>query len=858
MKIVLRHEPAASTNDGAGESPSAVPAPPGKIFGDSLGIYDDEARIALDYFKRAAEKIIAEEDRINGLKEEAESRLGTLKAALAKNNTGKLVSILLTIGVAIAFAVAGAFPGMLLAVVPLCFFFSNLAKASKNSEGIAKEEAEIQDLDNQFAAIKRDYRIDKMGVVYVPVATSIPFEDKSFVLDDTEVVGGQDFSLYQMNDQEEFLSTLNDIRAEKDVLPLVEGDQAPEDIQTKQMSESLETVKMHDYIGSLDRNLRSASYLLNDLKKTSVSLPVVDPKTKYAAFLHDFCTEDATGYPTFNVFSQRKYETELARFHELNQLRKRMAEENAKLEKMLQEFIADISAHVQLMSRTKLTSVNKLVDFSNGLLLNSFKASFNHYSSLLESSEIKRIQEEDFDFKSGESDNKPFNLSPASRVAFDPISGNWVADDGSRTSFPFGIHQIQEEVIAPLVQNLLMETRTERMRIYNEIMDQKRDYLNQWHRDTDDFYGRGRAESSEIINQMQTTLAEINTAVSQYKAYEDTEKNMTNAGVGDLDSAKIKLSSTGTAFSIAYCEQQTSQIRKQQDEFNDYIVRLNEDIDRRASEFGYTRFYDALLRDGHAKEVAMALLSAGTLEDRRKSLLGANAYIAANAKLPPEPEIESSVFEALGTDLNQLVATTLAGLEASAAIPETDADDIGDEAGKPDNEDSDNGEDDNPDDEEESEDGEDPVAIADDDSVEDEDEVEGDDEEDDEEDEDGDEDEEDEDEDEEDEDEDEEDEDGDEEDEDGDEEDEDEDEEDEDGDEDEEDEDGDEEDEDEDEEDEDEDEEDVFDDQGGEIGENDIVFDCPHCGHTLVIDRQGAGILINCVKCGKQVIVPEE
>ena len=683
MTIRPRPQSAASPGEGVVESPSAVSAPPGKITGDSLGIYDDEARIALDYFKRAAEKIIAEEDHVNGLKGEAEARLAAIRSELSKNNTGKLVCILLAIGIAIGFAVAQVFPGMLLGLVPLGFFFSYLSKASKNTESKTREEAAIQELDRQFAAIKRDYRIEKMGVLYVPVATSVPFEDKSFVLDDTDVVDNQEFSLYQMNDQEEFLSTLNDIRAEKDVLPLVEGDQTPEDIQTKQMSESIEVVKMHDYMGSLDRNLRAASYLLNDLSKTSVSLPVVDPTTPYAAFLRDLCTEDAAGYPVFNVFSQRKYATELARFYELNQLRKRMAEENAKLEKMLQEFIADISNHVQLMSRTKLTSVNKLLDFSNGLLLNSFKASFNHYSSTLESEEIKRIQEEDFDFKSGETDNKPFTLSTASRVAFDPIAGNWVAEDGSRTSFPFGIHQIQEEVIAPLVQNLLMETRTERMQIYNEIMDQKRDYLNQWHRDTDDFYGRGRAESSEIINQMQTTLAEFNTAISQYKAYEDTVKNMTNAGVGDLDSAKIKLSGTGTAFSIAYCEEQTSQIRKQQDEFNEYIVRLNEDIDRRASEFGYTRFYDASLRDGHAKEVAMALLSMGAFDERRKSLLGANAYIAANAKLPPEPDMGSSVYEALGTDLNKVVAATLAGLEASAAIPVTDA--AGDtEAGKPD------------------------------------------------------------------------------------------------------------------------------------------------------------------------------
>ncbi len=42
----------------------------------------------------------------------------------------------------------------------------------------------------------------------------------------------------------------------------------------------------------------------------------------------------------------------------------------------------------------------------------------------------------------------------------------------------------------------------------------------------------------------------------------------------------------------------------------------------------------------------------------------------------------------------------------------------------------------------------------------------------------------------------------------------------------------------------------------GEIGENDIVFDCVHCGHGLVINYRGAGLVINCAECGEPVQVP--
>ena len=43
---------------------------------------------------------------------------------------------------------------------------------------------------------------------------------------------------------------------------------------------------------------------------------------------------------------------------------------------------------------------------------------------------------------------------------------------------------------------------------------------------------------------------------------------------------------------------------------------------------------------------------------------------------------------------------------------------------------------------------------------------------------------------------------------------------------------------------------------GAEVRDTDIVFDCPHCSKTLVIDYRGAGLQINCSECGKDVLVP--
>lgn len=38
--------------------------------------------------------------------------------------------------------------------------------------------------------------------------------------------------------------------------------------------------------------------------------------------------------------------------------------------------------------------------------------------------------------------------------------------------------------------------------------------------------------------------------------------------------------------------------------------------------------------------------------------------------------------------------------------------------------------------------------------------------------------------------------------------------------------------------------------------DSDIVFNCPHCGGELVVDRAGAGMTFNCPHCGGRVTVP--
>lgn len=171
---------------------------------------------------------------------------------------------------------------------------------------------------------------------------------------------------------------------------------------------------------------------------------------------------------------------------------------------------------------------------------------------------------------------------------------SWVADDGSRTTVPFGVNQIQYEIIAPIVSNLLKDTRKERIEIYNHIKDQKLSYLNKWHQDTEDFYGRNRAEAADIINLMRSTLSEYSAAYNTLAAYKKTEETMKTEQ--SLEAA-VTEAQDNSAEVLAGYQAQAQQVTQTQQEFSDYMDRLHEDIDARAEKFGYVEYYDASLRD---------------------------------------------------------------------------------------------------------------------------------------------------------------------------------------------------------------------------------------------------------------------
>ena len=278
---------------------------------------------------------------------------------------------------------------------------------------------------------------------------------------------------------------------------------------------------------------------------------------------------------------------------------------------------------------------------------------------------IERIRNEKFDYSESAQGYTPFQLKQSSRVRYHLPTGMWTAEDGSTTHLPFGVHQIYEEIVAPIVQNLMQENRVERLKIYNHIKDQKIDYLNKWHQDTDAFYRANRSESADVINLMQESLREYVAAYNTLVSYQRTEDSMVKTS-GNLDSAVVDVVDNA-AETLAAFELQSEEFRNTQTNFEDYMERLKDDINQTAERFGHIEYYDAKLRDGHSNQIAVATDEVRSLDERRKPLALVNPLFAKTSELPPEPKIEEITYEHINLNLPALAKNALAQLKDSTS-----------------------------------------------------------------------------------------------------------------------------------------------------------------------------------------------
>ncbi|MEE1044405.1 MAG: hypothetical protein U0L51_02825 [Olegusella sp.] len=637
----------------------------GKVFPESANIYEDEAKVLFDYYRRAAERIISEEDtlqdQINYMQESLDQN--TKKAEEANSKAKKMLIAAIVAAVAGVLLGFVAIPLILVGLALGGYFFYARTKAQKEeadaTRGAQECSSNISALMAQKGNIRRDYRVKKIGVAYVPVAERVPAGDKSMVVDYTGTQPETNFSLTVLNQPDELREAIGDLGKSMDEMPLVESNDEAESIDTSDYSTSMQDVTLHDYMGAMDRQVRNVGYLIDDNREVSVSLPVVIPNSDRDRFLEEYSTDTPGDLPVVPIFDSEAIRRRTEDFSRLGELSRQAAADGSGNVDFFAQVMQELAQSVDMLSKSKTESVSKLVGYASQTFASVLKASYDQYSPTLEAEEIERIRTATFDYGDEVDGYQPFALRESSRVRYDLVSDVWVADNGSRTRMPFGMHQVDSEVLMPVIENLMQENAAERRSIYNEIQDQKTDYLNQWHRETDDFFGRNRAEANGLIQKMNETYAQYSESYTNYQQQAATLRTMKNSG--KLEDAEVAEADNQDEI-IAGFQVQANQCRSRQEEFTSFMDRIQEDINESAERFGHVEYYEASLRDSQARDIARAAADVQSLDPRRRDLVAVSPYLAHNGEVPPAPDVNDQLDEDFTLNLTEIAKSEVSAL----------------------------------------------------------------------------------------------------------------------------------------------------------------------------------------------------
>lgn len=656
----------------------------GKIFKESSNVYEDEAKILFDYYKKAAEKIVSEEieceekiENATNLRNTSQVRQKNAKimlivaasvggAFLLAAVLGFIFASIKMIGGLIALGVVSstvAIAGLVLSIIAL-------VKKSKAKKDFDNFEENIKSYNEEKANIRRDYKVSKMGVAYVPIATRVPFEGKSFVVDHTGSMPQTNFSLSVLRQPKELQSSLQNLENNLDNIPVVEGNADAEQIDTSSYSKSIQEITMHDYMGNIDREVRNISYLLTDSDKRSVSLPVVNPTSDEQKFLDEYATTEIGDKPIVKVFNTDDFESKLQDFSNISEMKKNLENNSGTRDSnYFKSLIRKLGDSVQIVSKIKTSSTTSLLDYTNSILSAVLKAGYNQYSPQLEAEELERIRDTNFNYQDCVESYKPFELKESSKVRYDIYNQNWVAEDNTRTIMPFGINQIEEEVLMPLINNLMNETRVERLKIYNNIKDQKLSYLNKWHQDVEAAFRDNRKTGQDLITEITNAYAEYSTAHNTYLSYKQTQAAMKATGSADIETAEVSAEDD----SIKEIEQKVEDCKQIGDAFQLYMRNLQADINSASEKFGFVEYFEGSLRDGESKKVADSIVPENlqNLDERRKKIIPINSYFATYAELPPEPSTEPQLMQDFSVDLQQVAQNQIARIDEETSYSET-------------------------------------------------------------------------------------------------------------------------------------------------------------------------------------------
>ena len=117
------------------------------------------------------------------------------------------------------------------------------------------------------------------------------------------------------------------------------------------------------------------------------------------------------------------------------------------------------------------------------------------------------------------------------------------------------------------------ENRIERLKLYNNIEDQKRQYLEKWSSEVGNYFRDNRKSADELITHMRSAYADYVSAYNMYQSLQETSGAMKASN--QLDDVDVKEADT-QAEVLAGFEEQARQCNEQQEQFSEFMDRIQE------------------------------------------------------------------------------------------------------------------------------------------------------------------------------------------------------------------------------------------------------------------------------------------
>ncbi len=343
----------------------------GKVFESSTDVYQDQAKVLFDFYLKAAQKIVDQEDGFDRRCADIDQKIENVRDSNGNMNREYAIGGgLVAAGVILALF---SWVLILIALPGVWYLYKSYMRNNDVQGQIDKLNSDKRNLLKEKEQIFKDYKINKIGVVYVPVAKSVSIGDKSVVVDLTGTAPLTTVNLQVANSPDALSSTLKNLTALTTEAPIVEESEMIENVDTSQYSSSIQDVKFYDYFGTMDRTLRTGAYYLSDVSTREINVPFVLPKSDLMNFLNIYATTELEDGVVAPVFDAQFFDEELEEFNKINEFQTQFAQQNTEFEEVLKHLIANVGIAVQTVATLKVASNNKLIDSSNKLLFTILK-----------------------------------------------------------------------------------------------------------------------------------------------------------------------------------------------------------------------------------------------------------------------------------------------------------------------------------------------------------------------------------------------------------------------------------------------------------------------------------------------------